>query len=408
MQRYHRQTLLPQIGAQGQAQLAAARVLLIGCGALGTVIAEQLARAGIGFLRIVDRDVVEMTNLQRQVLFDEADAHSEVPKAIAAANRLARINSSITIEPNVTDCHAGNIEELIAAREHRAVDRMHSSSGSAASPSSGTPGEGWGSGCVERASTARMGPHPNPPPEYRRRGQNSSPTLAHAAVDLILDGTDNAETRYLINDAAVKFGIPWIYAACVSMEGRVMSIRPGITPCLRCIFPQPPGPGELPTCDTAGVFAPAAAIVASLQVAAAIKLLVEPQAHHESILTIVDVWTGRFRSSCTEDAKRPDCIACGRRRFEFLDCITAATSTNLCGRNAVQVRPSGFARVDLGQLAVKLSRVGQIERTEHLVRCQMPEPQSIRLTVFPDGRLIVHGTSDFERAKSIYARYVGL
>ena len=197
------------------------------------------------------------------LLFDEAGrTSSEVPKAIAAANRLARINSSITIEPNVADCHAGNIEELISGRDR-------------------------------------------------------------APVDMILDGTDNAETRYLINDAAVKLGIPWIYGACVGMEGRVMSIRPGVTPCLRCIFPQPPGPGELPTCDTAGVFAPAAAIVASLQVTAAIKLQVEPQANHESMLTTVDVWTGRFRSSSTLDAKRPDCIACGLRRFEFLDCITA-------------------------------------------------------------------------------------
>lgn len=346
MQRYHRQMLLPQIGPAGQARLGAARVLLVGCGALGTVIAEQLVRAGVGFLRIVDRDVVELTNLQRQVLFDEADAASEMPKVIAAANRLRAVNSSVTIEPLAVDCHAGNVEELVGIQK------------------------------------------------------NAAP------VDLILDGTDNAETRYLINDVAIKHGTPWIYGACVGTEGRVMAIHPGKSPCLRCLFPQPPAAGELPTCDTSGVFAPAAAIVASLQAAAAIKLLIGAL-DLKNQLTIVDAWGGRFHGVSMADARRADCIACGQRRFEFLDSPLNGASTSLCGRNAVQVRPGTSATLNLESLAVKLSACGAVERTPHLVRCRLTEPQSMKLTVFSDGRLIVHGTNDVERARSIYARYIG-
>ncbi len=209
--RYHRQQLLPRMGAEGQSKLAASRILLIGCGALGTVIAEQLVRAGIGFLRICDRDLVELTNLQRQVLFDERDARDELPKAIAAARRLHEVNSTVPIDARVVDVHRGNLEALI--------------------------GEGTG------------------------------------RVHLILDGTDNVQTRYLVNDAAVKLGIPWVYGACVGTEGRVMGIVPDGTPCLRCIFNDPPLPGELATCDTAGVLASAASLVASLQAVTAMKIL---------------------------------------------------------------------------------------------------------------------------------------
>src|SRR5262245_34353204 len=205
--RYHRQTLLPQIGEAGQRKLAGARVLLVGCGALGSTIAEQLARAGIGHLRNADRDIVELTNLQRQVLFDDSDAAGGLPKAVAAANRLSKINSTITIEPRVVDVDALNVEQLVA-------------------------------GC-----------------------------------DMILDGTDNVATRYLVNDVAVKHTIPWIYGACVGTEGRVMTIRPGAGACLRCIFPQPPNASELATCDTAGVLGPVASVVGAMQALAAIKLL---------------------------------------------------------------------------------------------------------------------------------------
>jgi molybdopterin/thiamine biosynthesis adenylyltransferase len=345
--RYHRQTLLPQIGKIGQARLSAARVLLVGCGALGTVLAEQLVRAGVGNLRIVDRDVVELTNLQRQVLFDENDAKEGRPKAVAAAKRLGGINSSVTIEPLVVDLHAGNIEELAGLE------------------------------------------------------------AGGGRADLILDGTDSAETRYLLNDVSVKHGLPWVYGACVGMEGRMMAIRPPTTACLRCIFPSPPGPGELPTCDTAGVFSPVAAIVASLQAAAAIKLLVGDYESVGQELFVLDLWKNRLRTTPTLDAKRGDCVACGLRKFEFLDSRTASATTSLCGRNAVQVRPAGRVMVDLMLLAEKLGSAGPVERTPHLVRCQLQGAEDLQLTVFGDGRLIVQGTGDSDRARSIYARYIG-
>jgi adenylyltransferase/sulfurtransferase len=238
--RYHRQTLLRQIGREGQKKLASSRALLVGCGALGTVLAEQLVRAGVGTIRIIDRDVVELTNLQRQTLFDESDAAEGVPKAIAAERRLGAINSAVRIEPIVADFHAGNAEEL-----------------------AGRP-------------------------------------------DVILDGTDNAETRYLINDLAVKHGITWVYGACVGTEGRVMTVRPGDGPCLRCLFPEPPTAGELPTCDTAGVLGPLAGIVASLQAVAAIKLLSGNAAALGREMTAIDVWSNRIRSIDTTDARRSD------------------------------------------------------------------------------------------------------
>jgi hypothetical protein len=224
-------------------------------------------------------------------------------------------------------------------------------------------------------------------------------------VDLILDGTDNAETRYLINDVSVKHGIPWVYGACVGMEGRAMAVVPGVTPCLRCMFPTPPAAGELPTCDTAGVFAPAAAIVASLQVTAAIQLLLGAS-DRDPALVRFDVWSGRFHRSSTYQSRRPDCVACGQRLFEFLN-HCRASSVSLCGRNAVQVSPPNASALDLESMAAKLSPVGQVLRTPYLVRCQLPPPQELKLTLFADGRLIVNGTSDLDRARSIYARYVG-
>ena len=347
MNRYHRQTLLPQIGVAGQARLTSARVLLVGCGALGTVLAEQLVRAGVGMLRIVDRDIVELTNLQRQVLFDEQDVREQAPKAIAAARRLARINSSVTIEPVVADLHAGNVEDLAGLT---AGDR----------------------------------------------------------VDLMLDGTDSVETRYLLNDVSVKHAVPWIYGACVGMVGRVMAIRPPETACLRCLFAMPSGAAELATCDTAGVFSPVAAVVASLQSAAALKILLgEHQAVAEQ-LVVIDLWENQLRAISTADARRPDCIACGQRRFEFLEQRAGSATTSLCGRNAIQIRPPpGHNAVDLHDLAAKLAGAGILEQTPYLLRCQLSEPADLKLTVFGDGRLIVHGTADPDRARSIYARFVG-
>jgi adenylyltransferase/sulfurtransferase len=348
MNRYHRQMLLPQIGPAGQARLAAARVLVVGCGALGSVLADHLARAGVGWMRLVDRDVVEWTNLQRQVLYDENDARRGEPKAIAAASRLRAVNSGIEIEPVVADVHPANVEEL------------------AGLAAGGRP------------------------------------------VDLILDGTDNVDTRFLINDVAVKHGVPWVYGACVGTEGRVMPMRPPRTACLRCVFPEPPGPGELPTCDTAGVLGPAAGVVASLQAVAAIQLLTGGLQPGEECLSTIDVWSGRYRQTSLAEAKRPDCPACGQQRFEFLDRANPGRSVGLCGRNAIQVRPAGRGvALDLASLAERLRASSAVERTPYLLRCRPEGADGIAFTVFGDGRAIIHGVTDPDRAWSLYARWVG-
>jgi len=348
MNRYHRQTLLPQIGPEGQARLATARVLIVGCGALGSVLADQLVRAGIGHTRLVDRDVVELTNLQRQVLFDEADARDGTPKAIAAARRLGAVNSSVVIEPIVADIHAGNVEELAGAGDSPAA---------------------W-------------------------------------KADLILDGTDNVETRYLLNDVSVKHAIPWVYGACVGTEGRVMFVRPGHGPCLRCIFPEPPGPGDLPTCDTAGVLGAASAVVASLQVTAAIRALVTLGDDQRNVLLSLDVWTNRFRQTSLVDARREDCPACGLHEFEFLNNPASNQTLSLCGRDAMQIRPS-TRNFDFDSVANRLEKSGSVESTPFLLRFRAHEPGEWRLTLFRDGRAILHGVRDPVQARGIYAKWIG-
>lgn len=377
MTRYHRQSLLPQIGAEGQRRLASSRVLLVGCGALGTTIADQLVRAGVGFLRIVDRDLVEITNLQRQVLFDEADVGS--PKAVAAASRLSRVNSEVTIEPIVADVHAGNIEDLIDL------------------PWGNLP---WGNGTGDRQAPGLQSQGVES--DDRSRASNAAQVAPTASV--VLDGTDNVETRYLINDVAIKHGIPWVYGACVGVEGRVMPVRPGQTPCLRCVFPDPPRAGELATCDTAGVLGPAAAIVAAMQATAAIQILVGATPPNQ--LVRLDLWRGRFGATSLEDARRKDCPACGAKRFDFLDAPAGTgSSTSLCGRNAVQVRPAVAGRLDLAALESRLAAVGRVQRTPHLLKCGLDA--GVSLTVFPDGRAIVHGVNDPTRARAVYAKWIG-
>jgi adenylyltransferase/sulfurtransferase len=340
LQRYHRQMILPQIGQAGQQRLATSRVLLVGCGALGTTIADQLVRAGIGQLTIVDRDIVELTNLQRQTLFDEADAASETPKAIAAATRLRAVNSTVEIIPRIADVHAGNIEELAGGK-----------------------------------------------------------------TDLILDGTDNVQTRYLINDASIKHSIPWVYGAAVGVEGRVMGIMPGGTPCLRCVFPTPPAASELPACDTAGVLGMAASIVGALQAIEAIKILIGQGA--SNVLMRMDFWTMRMHAVSTTDARRADCICCGKNRFEYLDALPSDAAVTLCGRNAVQVRPDGRVELSLEQIALKLGGAGTLQRNAYFVKCRLHDPAGVTLTVFADGRTLLQGVTDLGRAKSIHARFVG-
>jgi adenylyltransferase/sulfurtransferase len=347
MNRYHRQTLLPQIGPDGQARLAAARVLIVGCGALGTVLADLLVRAGVGFVRLVDRDVVELTNLQRQVLFDEADARAGIPKAIAAAQRLGAVNASVVIEPVVADLHAGNVEDLAGVGDAEGA---------------------WKAG-------------------------------------LILDGTDNVETRFLLNDVSVKHAIPWVYGACVGTEGRVMLVRPGSGPCLRCIFPEPPGPGELPTCDTAGVLGSAAAVVASLQATAAIRVLVGKSQGSPDALLSLDVWTGRFRQTNLTGARRDDCTACARREFEFLSRVDGQT-VSLCGRDAIQIRPMARS-FDFDSVADRLKRGGVVASTRYLLRFRAHGPTGWQLTLFRDGRAIIQGVADPAAARSIYAKWIG-
>jgi molybdopterin-synthase adenylyltransferase len=345
--RYHRQRLLGQIGREGENRLRQARILLIGCGALGSNLAELLVRAGIGFLRLVDRDLVELTNLQRQVLFDEEDARQELPKSIAAARRLAKINSSVRIDPLVADFHAGNAASLA--------------------------------------------------------GIESQP------VDLILDGTDNVATRYLINDLSVKYSIPWVHGACIGMEGRVLGVWPGKTACLRCIYPEPPPASELPTCDTAGVLNAAAAATAAMQAAVAMRFLVEgsPGSGGGALLTL-DVWKSQFRSIAAP--VQADCSCCQGRQFPFFSTAAADFTTTLCGRRAIQVQsasPVGPEGFDLKMAAVRLRQAGSVSQSAYFLRCRLQDPPGIELTLFPDGRLLVHGMTDLGRARSIYARFIG-
>lgn len=341
MSRYSRQIIHEQIGPDGQEKLRAARVTLIGCGALGTVIANTLARAGIGFLRIVDRDFVELNNLQRQVLFDETDVTNGTPKAVAAAEKLAAVNSEISIESVVADANSSNIEQLC---------------------------EG-----------------------------------AH----LILDGTDNFETRYLINDAAVKHGIPWVYGACVSTEGMVMSILPGVTPCLRCIFDEPPPPGASPTCDTAGVLSPIVNIVASLQSMEAVKILIGRNDSLNRKLVQINVWTGEFTAFDMQGAlESGDCVCCKQHRFDYLSGSLAGRTVSLCGRGAVQVRPSSDIRIVLGDVAKRVAPAAKNAPrvNRYLLRFEVDKYD---ITLFRDGRAIIKGAVEPEEGRTVYARYIG-
>jgi adenylyltransferase/sulfurtransferase len=337
-ERYSRQVLFAPIGKAGQETLLAARVLIVGCGALGASHAEMLSRAGVGYLKIVDRDFVEFTNLQRQTLFKESDAKERLPKAIAAETRIAEINSAIEVEAIVADVNRSNVEQLIAD------------------------------------------------------------------VDLVIDGTDNFQVRYLLNDACVKHDKTWIYGAAVSSYGTTMTIIPGETPCLRCIFEDMPDAGSSPTCDTAGVIMPIIASISSVQVAEAIKLLVgDPDSLHRSLVQI-DVWENDWRK--IKLAKpNPDCPTCGRHEFEFLDAEGAEFAAVLCGRDAVQIAPPNGTSIDLSQFAEKLSHLGEVKLNEYLVRFTV---EANEITVFRDGRAIVKGTDDVSVARSLYAKYVGI
>ncbi len=337
--RYSRQVLFDKIGEEGQRRLASARVVLIGCGALGTVLADTLVRAGVGHLRICDRDYIERDNLQRQVLFDEDDIAANLPKAQAAVAKLRRINSEVTIEAEVVDVNHTNIERLADGAQ------------------------------------------------------------------LLLDGTDNFETRYLINDFSVKTGTPWIYGAVIGATGLSMTILPGDTPCLRCVFEEAPPPEMNPTCDTAGVLASTVHLVAGLQSVEAIKLLIGKKKEINRHLVHLDVWTGRFVNMKVQSAYDDgDCPCCKKREFDYLSGKLGSAAAALCGRNAVQV--SAIGEVDLAAIAEKLRPIASlsVQHNQFMLRVRIDQYE---LTLFADGRGIIKGTDDPEKARSLYAKYLG-
>lgn len=337
-ERYARQTLFAGIGAAGQRRIGQARMLIVGCGATGSVLANNLARAGVGHLRIADRDYVEGNNLQRQVLYDEADVRRGMPKAEAAVERVRSINSTITVEPLMTDVTAENIEALI---------------------------EG---------------------------------------MDVVLDGTDNFETRYLLNDACLKAGIPWIYSGVIASYGVTMTILPGDTACLRCVFPERPLPGTTPTCDTAGVLNGIVGVISGLASTEALKLAVGSERLVRG-MTWVDLWENTWEH--IELPRQPDCPACGQGDYEYLNAPLDETGTSLCGRNAVQVRPPRGVRaaLDLEELAQRLKPVGDVASNGFLLRLRV---DGYDVTIFPDARAIVKGTDDPAAARAVYAKYVGM
>lgn len=339
LDRYSRQMRFAGIGEEGQRRLAAGRAVLIGCGALGTVIANHLQRAGVGYLRVVDRDFIEPHNLQRQILFDENDVAAGLPKAEAAARKLRAINSAVTVEPVVTDVDHANVLDLVGD------------------------------------------------------------------ADLILDGSDNFEVRYLINDAAHARRKPWVYGGCVGSHGQTMTVVPGETPCLRCVFESAPGPGETPTCESAGVIGPAVGVIASIQATEAIKLLAGRGGAINRDLIYVDVWENDYRAIKIASLKgKVDCPCCVRGDYEWLDGKHGATTTTLCGRNAVQVSHRTSAPLKFEELAVQLRPLGEVVFNPFMLRF-IKEPH--RFTVFPDGRAIIQGTSDPDQARALYARYIG-
>lgn len=337
--RYSRQILFPPIGEAGQRRLTDARVTIIGVGATGSVLSDRLARAGVGHLRLVDRDFVELSNLQRQLVYDEEDVAAMLPKAVAMARKLRRINSAITIEEVVADVNPSNIAGFMTD------------------------------------------------------------------ADLVLDGTDNFTTRYLINDICVKLGKPWIYTGVIASYGMSMTIRPGLTPCLRCIMGELPAPGTVPTCDTAGIIGPIVSLMGSVAVTEALKLLVGQGTPNTGMIHI-DLWDNSF-DTFDLGGPKPDCPACGQRDFAFLNSEAGATTTSLCGRDAVQVRMVGVPDVSLPALAERLrdAHVGTVQVNAYLLRAQI---DGYEFTVFPDGRAIIKGTSDEAVAATLYARYIGM
>jgi molybdopterin-synthase adenylyltransferase len=332
--RYSRQMLFKEIGPEGQSKLSQARIVIVGCGATGSVLASLLARSGVGIMRIVDRDYVEPSNLQRQSLFDENDARESLPKAIAAARQIARFNSQITVEPHVADLIPGNVDSLLGS------------------------------------------------------------------TDLILDGTDNFETRYLINDYALKNSVPWIYAAAVGSYAVTMNVLPGETACLACIFPESPR-GTVETCETAGILNSAVNLVASIAATEALKILAGARSKMRRTLLSWDVWSNE-RAEVAASTPRAGCRVCGQRDFVHL-AGEGRPHITLCGRNSVQIHERERP-VDFAEISARLQPLGNVRHNDFVLKFWR-EPYEI--TLFPDGRAIIKGTTDTAIARSLYARFVG-
>src|SRR5262245_1730936 len=338
--RYSRQILFGEIGNCGQQRLSESVVAIFGCGALGTVQAEALCRAGVGRLRIVDRDFVEESNLHRQTLFTEEDARSAMPKAMAAQRRLGQINSEVRVEAYVADVTTKNVESFVK-----------------------------GANCV-------------------------------------LDGTDNFETRFLINDAAVKNRIPWVYGAALGSYGVSMTILPQDTPCLRCVLEKLPPPGSSPTCDTAGVISPIVNVVASVQVAEALKILSGNAQRINRGLLCFNVWENSYRQiEVSNLADRAECPCCHKGLYEYLEGGNSSIATTLCGRDSVQISVREGKSLDLRETAQRLKAVGKVQMNEFLLRFSVDQYE---IAVFADGRGIIRGTKDAQVARSLYAKYVGV
>ncbi len=345
--RYHRQMLLPGFGPAAQQRIADAHIAIVGVGALGCSLADQLARAGVGTITLIDRDVVELTNLQRQTLFTEADARAGTPKAEAAAARLGAINSAIRTRPFAADLTARNAEELLDLQARRPA--------------------------------------------------------------VILDGTDNFETRYLLNDISVKYAIPYAYAGVVGTRGMQATFLPDAhrtSPCLRCIFPDIPAPGSVPTCDTAGVLGPTIAIATGAQAADALKIITANTQLLSGTLLEFDVWNNiRRRIDLRALGATPDCACCAKREFTFLEATASDTTATLCGQRAVQI--PGRGSISFDTLVTALTPLGRIERSRFMLRFFPNGRDAVWLSIFADGRTIVQGVDRIEEAKSLHARYVG-
>jgi len=334
--RYSRQILFSPIGEEGQKKIRASKVVLVGCGALGTVSSEMLTRAGIGKLTLIDRDFVEESNLQRQSLFTEKDAHQGLPKAAVAEKKLRAINSDVEVEGVIEDVTCQNIDRL----------------------------------CRDS--------------------------------DLIVDGTDNFETRFLMNDFAVREKLPWIYGACVGSYGVAFAFQANHSACLQCLFDQPTDVGTTETCDTSGILAPIVHVIAAFQVAQSLKILVGESLSQEILQ--IDVWTGTWQTIPAEKARNLQCRCCGKHQFHFLEGQEHKRLTRLCGRNAVQISPPRPTHSDFQKISKRLDKSAQIDLNEHLLRIRV---DGYEIALFADGRSIIRGTDDFTEARALYAKYIG-